>query len=89
MFKLCSFLTVLICAAKPLAAGSETIEDLRRLALIFGNVERLLHLAAFLHRKFFLARSLSDAIFSEFFKHSTRRMGTGFMEEIDDSVILP
>ncbi|KAI4368913.1 hypothetical protein MLD38_017416 [Melastoma candidum] len=71
--------------AKRLAAGSETIEDLRRLALIFGNVERLLHLAAFLHRKFFQARSLSDAIFSGFFSHSARRMGTGLTKEVEEA----
>lgn len=62
---------------KSFSVDSEIIEDLDRLCVIFGHVERLLTLAASLHRKFLQAPRLSEAIFSNFFKSYLPRMGTG------------
>ncbi|KAL5580672.1 hypothetical protein UlMin_013114 [Ulmus minor] len=63
--------------ADSLSADSETIEDLRRLSGIFEHVEKLLTVAASLHRKFLQAPRLSEAIFSDFYNFYLPRMGTG------------
>ncbi|XP_060667833.1 uncharacterized protein LOC107411504 isoform X2 [Ziziphus jujuba] len=59
-----------------LSAGSESIEDLRRLCGVFEHVEKLLTVAASLHRKFLQAPRLSEAIFSDYFSFYLQRMGT-------------
>ncbi|KAG6793019.1 hypothetical protein POTOM_002190 [Populus tomentosa] len=48
-----------------ISGNSETTEDLRRLRVIFENVEKLLTLAVSLHRKFMQAPCLSEAIFTD------------------------
>ncbi|KAI3993514.1 hypothetical protein MKX01_002527 [Papaver californicum] len=54
----------------------ETISDLRRLCVVFENVEKLLLLAASLHRKLSLASRLSKAIFTDYFNFYLPKMGT-------------
>ncbi|GAV66569.1 Rab3-GTPase_cat domain-containing protein [Cephalotus follicularis] len=63
-----------------LSANSETIEDLRRLCIVFEHVEKLLTLAVSLHHKFLQAPRLSEAIFSDYYKFYLPRMGTGTTE---------
>ncbi|KAF3454875.1 hypothetical protein FNV43_RR05323 [Rhamnella rubrinervis] len=63
--------------ANCLSTGSESIEDLRRLCGVFEHVEKLLTLAASLHRKFLQAPRLSEAIFSDYYNFYLPRMGTG------------
>ncbi|XVF05790.1 hypothetical protein REPUB_Repub05bG0202900 [Reevesia pubescens] len=53
----------------------ETIEDLRRLCVVFEHVEKLLTLAASLHRKFILAPRLAQAIFSDYYNFYLPTMG--------------
>ncbi|KAM7501763.1 hypothetical protein LguiB_000667 [Lonicera macranthoides] len=55
----------------------EVTEDLRRLCGVFEHVEKLLTVAASLHRKFLQAPRLSEAIFSDFFNFYLPKMGTG------------
>ncbi|XP_017430276.2 uncharacterized protein LOC108338091 isoform X1 [Vigna angularis] len=64
-----------------LSADSETIEDLRRLCVVFQHVEKLLTLAASLHRKFLQAPRLAREIFSDFYNFYIPRMGIGLIEE--------
>ncbi|XP_030505393.2 uncharacterized protein LOC115720380 [Cannabis sativa] len=59
-----------------LSPGSETFEDLRRLSGVFQHVEKLLTLAASLHRKFLQAPRLSEAIFRDYYNYYLPRMGT-------------
>lgn len=59
-----------------LSAGSESFEDLKRLCGVFEHVEKLLTLAASLHRKFFQAPRLSEAFFSDYYSFYLQRMGT-------------
>ncbi|KAK3009248.1 hypothetical protein RJ639_015120, partial [Escallonia herrerae] len=69
-------------ALKPLQTNQfdvedEISEDLRRLCAVFEHVEKLLTIAASLHRKFLEAPRLSEAIFSDFYNLYLTRMGTG------------
>ncbi|XP_014489855.1 rab3 GTPase-activating protein catalytic subunit isoform X4 [Vigna radiata var. radiata] len=64
-----------------LSVDSETIEDLRRLCVVFQHVEKLLTLAASLHRKFLQAPRLAREIFSDFYNFYIPRMGIGLIEE--------
>lgn len=73
-------------AANRLSAGSEAIEDLRRLSVVFGHVEKLLTIAASLHWKFLQAPSMSEAIFASYYEFYSKRMGTGSGEENGDMV---
>ncbi|KAF7824754.1 rab3 GTPase-activating protein catalytic subunit isoform X1 [Senna tora] len=66
---------------KPLQ-DSETIADLRRLSVVFEHVEKLLTLAASLHRKLLRAPRLSKEIFSDFYSFYIPRMGTGLKEDV-------
>ncbi|XP_048136040.1 rab3 GTPase-activating protein catalytic subunit isoform X5 [Rhodamnia argentea] len=70
--------------ANRLSAGSEGIEDLRRISVVFGHVEKLLTIAASLHRKFLQAPSMSEAIFTSYYDFYSKRMGTGSVEENGD-----
>ncbi|XP_026439892.1 rab3 GTPase-activating protein catalytic subunit-like [Papaver somniferum] len=54
----------------------ETIADLRRLCVVFENVEKLLLLAASLHRKLSHAPRLSKSIFTDYFNFYLPKMGT-------------
>ncbi|OMP02386.1 Rab3 GTPase-activating protein catalytic subunit [Corchorus olitorius] len=60
-----------------LSGDSETIEDLRRLCIVFEHVEKLLTLAASLHRKFLQAPRVSEAIFSDYYNFYLPTMGMG------------
>ncbi|KAM0999158.1 hypothetical protein ACFX13_006038 [Malus domestica] len=62
--------------ANRLSAGSETIEDIRRLCGVFEHIEKLLTIAASLHRKFLQAPRLSEAIFSDCCSFYFPRMAT-------------
>lgn len=77
-----------MCSANYLSAGSESIEDIRRLCGVFEHVEKLLTLAASLHRKFLQAPRLSEAIFNDYFSFYLPRMGTGSrgpnVQEVND-----
>lgn len=59
-----------------LSPGSDTIEDLRRLCVVFEHVEKLVSVAASLHRKFLQAPRLAEAIFSDYYDFYLPRMGT-------------
>ncbi|KAM7258011.1 hypothetical protein ACFE04_013752 [Oxalis oulophora] len=61
---------------------SDTFEDLRRLCTVFQHVEKLVTLAASLHRKFSLAPRLSAVIFNDFYNFYAPRMGTGTTEDL-------
>lgn len=61
------------------SVDSETIGDVRQLCVIFEHVEKLLTLAASLHRKFLKAPRLSESIFSDFYNFYLPKMGTGSM----------
>ncbi|XP_042487115.1 uncharacterized protein LOC122067353 isoform X2 [Macadamia integrifolia] len=70
---------------KPLQANVlpekvEMIDDLRRLCVIFEHVEKLLILAASMHRKLSQAPRLSEASFSDCYSYYSPRMGTGKLE---------
>ncbi|CAI0399895.1 unnamed protein product [Linum tenue] len=60
-----------------LSKGSDTIEDLKRLSTVFEHVEKLLTLAASLHRKFSNAPRLSESIFADYYEFYLPKMGTG------------
>ncbi|XP_065639114.1 uncharacterized protein LOC112040722 isoform X2 [Quercus suber] len=62
--------------ANRLSSGSEIIDDLRRLCGVLEHVEKLLTVAASLHRKFLQAPRLSEAIFSDYYNFFLPRMGT-------------
>lgn len=62
--------------ANRLSAGSEIIGDIRRLCNVFEHVEKLLAVAASLHRKFLEAPRLSEAIFNDYYEFYIPRMGT-------------
>ncbi|GAY37796.1 hypothetical protein CUMW_031760 [Citrus unshiu] len=67
--------------ANNLSGDSETIEDLRRLCVVFEHVEKLLTVAASLHRKFLQAPRISEAIFSDFYDFYVPKMGRGSGQE--------
>lgn len=68
----------LVCvAANRLSGDSEIIEDVRRLCVVFEHVEKLVTLAASLHRKFLQAARLREAIFSDYYSFYLPKMGTG------------
>lgn len=63
-------------AANDISVDAETIDDLKRLSSIFEHVEKLVTLAASLHRKFMQAPRLSEAIFNDYFNFYIPKMGT-------------
>ncbi|XP_058764166.1 uncharacterized protein LOC131637585 isoform X3 [Vicia villosa] len=65
-----------------LSADSETIEDIRRLCVVFESIEKLLTVAASLHRKLIRAPRLSREIFSDYYNFYIPSMGTGLTEEV-------
>lgn len=72
MFMRCKY-----TAGNRLSAESEVIDDLRRLCVVFEHVEKLMALAASLHRKLLQAPRLSEAIFKDYYDFYLPRMGTG------------
>ena len=69
-----------------MSAESETIDNLRRLSVAFERVEKLLTLAASLHRKFLQAPRLSREIFSDYYDFDISKMGKGLAGDIDEKV---
>ncbi|KAI3678535.1 hypothetical protein L6452_37831 [Arctium lappa] len=63
--------------ANKLPGDIEIIEDLRRLCVVFEHVEKLIAVAASLHRKFLQAPHLAQAIFVDFYDLYVRKMGKG------------
>ncbi|GAB2274265.1 hypothetical protein Dimus_009030 [Dionaea muscipula] len=63
--------------ANQVSQGSEVFQDLQRLCVIFEQVEKLVHLAASVHRKLLQAPRLSGAIFSCCYKFYLPRTGNG------------
>ncbi|KAK4777658.1 hypothetical protein SAY87_017845 [Trapa incisa] len=61
--------------ANLVSGDSETIDDFRRLSTVFGHVEKLMTVAASLHRKFLQSPSIAEAIFSEYHTFHSRKMG--------------
>ncbi|XP_077243416.1 rab3 GTPase-activating protein catalytic protein [Tasmannia lanceolata] len=59
-----------------LTEKGEFIDDLKRLCLVFEHIEKLLILAASIHRKLLHAPRLSKAIFGDYFDFYVPRMGT-------------
>ncbi|XP_027930589.1 rab3 GTPase-activating protein catalytic subunit isoform X2 [Vigna unguiculata] len=67
-----------------LSGDSETIEDLRRLTGTIERVEKLLTLAASLHRKLLKAPRLSTEIFSDYYNFYIQTTAKGFSEDIGE-----
>nr|XP_043636993.1 rab3 GTPase-activating protein catalytic subunit isoform X2 [Erigeron canadensis] len=63
--------------ANKLPGDMEIIEDLKRLCVVFEHVEKLITLAASLHRKFLHAPRLAQSIFNDFFNFYVPKMGKG------------
>ncbi|KAK9065956.1 hypothetical protein SSX86_015358 [Deinandra increscens subsp. villosa] len=61
--------------ANKLPGDPEIIEDLKRLRVVFEHVEKLITLAASLHRKFVHAPRLSQSIFNNFYNFYLPKMG--------------
>ncbi|KAM0044701.1 putative Rab3 GTPase-activating protein catalytic subunit [Helianthus debilis subsp. tardiflorus] len=61
--------------ANKLPGDPEIIEDLKRLCVVFEHVEKLITLAASLHRKFLHAPRLSQTIFNNFYNFYLPKMG--------------
>ncbi|PWA46096.1 hypothetical protein CTI12_AA512190 [Artemisia annua] len=72
-------------ALRPLQANKlpgdiEIIEDLKRLCVVFEHVEKLITLAASVHRKFLHAPRLAQTIFNDFYNFYVPKMGNGSVE---------
>ncbi|KAI7983354.1 Rab3 GTPase-activating protein catalytic subunit [Camellia lanceoleosa] len=63
--------------ANRLCVDSEITDDVKRLCVVFEHVEKLLTVAASLHRKFLQAPRLSEVIFSDYYDFYLPTMGTG------------
>ncbi|KAK1321416.1 hypothetical protein QJS10_CPA03g01126 [Acorus calamus] len=65
---------------KPLGANhlhdDELIDDLKRLCLVFEHIEKLVMLAASMHRRLLNVPRLCEAIFSDYFNFYIPKMGT-------------
>ncbi|KAL9679748.1 hypothetical protein QQ045_017614 [Rhodiola kirilowii] len=59
---------------------SEILQDLQQLCTTFGHIEKLVTLAASLHRKLSQALRLSEAIFNDYFNAYLPRMGTASVD---------
>ncbi|CAA7032325.1 unnamed protein product [Microthlaspi erraticum] len=64
---------------------AETVKDLRRLCVVFEHVEKLVTVAASLHRKFLDASRLAQVIFSEFYGIYVPLMGINSNDEENKS----
>lgn len=73
-------------AVNRLSADSETIEDLRQLSVAFEQVEKLLTLAASLHRKLIQAPRLSREIFNDYYIFYIQTTAKGLTEDIGEKV---
>ncbi|CAO2824834.1 unnamed protein product [Amaranthus hypochondriacus] len=83
--KLDQLYQTMACTLRPLQANqlsqdSEIFEDLKRLCVVFGHVERLIILSTSLHRKFILAPRLFNAIFNDYYNFYLPRMGNSETE---------
>lgn len=67
-----------------LSADSETFENLRRLSVAFEQVEKLLALAASLHRKLIQAPRLSREIFTDYYNFYIQTTGKSLAEDIGE-----
>ncbi|XP_044482414.1 rab3 GTPase-activating protein catalytic subunit isoform X2 [Mangifera indica] len=63
-----------------LSGDSENIKDIRRLCVVFEHIEKLLTLAASLHRKFLQAPRLAEAIFNDYYSFYLPKMGMSSKE---------
>ncbi|KAK9028970.1 hypothetical protein V6N11_026100 [Hibiscus sabdariffa] len=63
---------------------SETIEDVRRLCVVFEHVEKLVTLAASLHRKFRQEPRIAEAIFSDFYNFYLPTMEIGLADAVNE-----
>ncbi|KAK4403990.1 Rab3 GTPase-activating protein catalytic subunit [Sesamum angolense] len=64
-------------------SDSDVIEDLRRLCTTFGHIEKLILLAASLHRKFLQSPHLAEAIFSDCYDYYLPNMEQALQKEFD------
>ncbi|KAL2990300.1 hypothetical protein AAZX31_11G191100 [Glycine max] len=67
-----------------LSGDSEIVEDLRRLTIAFEQVEKLLALAASLHRKLIQAPRVSREIFNNYYNFYIQTTGKGLIEDIGE-----
>ncbi|XP_047330681.1 rab3 GTPase-activating protein catalytic subunit [Impatiens glandulifera] len=74
--------------ANRLSGKSETIEDIRRLCSVFEHIEKLLTVAASIHRKFLQAPRLEEAIFTDYFNFYLPNLGTGLVEDNLDQELI-
>lgn len=79
----------LCLAANRVFILTEIIEDLRRLCVVFEHVEKLLTVAASLHRKFLQVPRLSEVIFSDYYNFYQPKMGSGSVGGSGDMVNSP
>ncbi|KAL7209346.1 hypothetical protein ACSBR1_030973 [Camellia fascicularis] len=78
----------LFLAANRLFVDSEITEDVKRLCVVFEHVEKLLTVAASLHRKFLQAPRLSEVIFSDYYDFYLPTIGTGAVAGNRDMAIV-
>ncbi|XP_028552450.1 rab3 GTPase-activating protein catalytic subunit [Dendrobium catenatum] len=64
----------------------ELIGDLKQLCVVFDHIEKLVILAASIHRKLFDAPRLSQAVFQDYFDFYLPKMGTGLASLCYDKV---
>ncbi|KAG8380588.1 hypothetical protein BUALT_Bualt06G0031100 [Buddleja alternifolia] len=63
-----------------MTGDSDVIDDLRRLCVTFEDIEKLILLAASLHRKFLQSPHIAQAIFSDYYDDYLPKMGTSSAE---------
>ncbi|XP_010483449.1 PREDICTED: rab3 GTPase-activating protein catalytic subunit-like [Camelina sativa] len=63
----------------------KTVKDLKRLCVVFENVEKLVTVAASIHRKFLDASRLAQVIFSDFYTIYSPTMGMNSNDEENKS----
>ncbi|CAE6247726.1 unnamed protein product [Arabidopsis arenosa] len=64
---------------------AKTVKDLKRLCMVFENVEKLVAVAASIHRKFLDASRLAQVIFSDFYGIYAPTMGMSSNDEENKS----
>jgi Rab3 GTPase-activating protein catalytic subunit len=64
---------------------AKTVKDLKRLCMVFENVEKLVAVAASIHRKFLDASRLAQVIFSDFYGVYAPTMGMSANDEENKS----
>lgn len=80
---------IVLVSVNNLSGDSENIKDIRRLCVVFEHIEKLLTLAASLHRKFLQAPRLAEAIFNDYYSFYLPKMGMSSKEVDVQTVRYP